>query len=128
MVNGIPASEYGLHRHWIVPHLETIARHDKDGMTAPEYEDGIVNREYQVWALGEQEGICLTRVMRNSVRLEWVAGRNRKKWQKALDDALREWTRALGKKRLIVMARPGWAALAKELGYREFQRGYEVRA
>ena len=126
-VNGIPLAEYAAHRDWVWPFLLEIERHDKDGQSAREYEEQIQARDLQVWALGEREGVCLTRVTREAVRLEWVAGKNRNRWQKDLDRALRDWARALGVKRLIVLARPGWASLAKELGYREFQRGYEVR-
>lgn len=126
-VNGIAEKFYFSNRLWVYPHLEEVARHDKDGMTAEEYERNILDRHYQLWELGERDGICLTRVTRDAVRLEWVAGRDRKKWQGDLDRALRDWARALGKVRVIVLARPGWAKLAEELGYREFQRGYEVR-
>lgn len=127
MVRGVPEAEYFNNQRWVLPHLETVARHDKDGQTAAEYEQEILNRCLQLWELGEHDGIALTRVTRDAVRLEWVAGVNRTKWQHQLDEEIRKWGRALGKNRLIIHARPGWAKLASELGYREFQRVYEAK-
>lgn len=127
MITGIPAGQYAEVQERVWPFLERLEKHDKDGMTAAEYEIGIKARDYQLWVLGDWEAICLTRVTRKAVRLEWVVGRNRHKWQNELDDALRQWGRKLGKERLIVLARPGWAKLARERGFREMQRAYEAR-
>ena len=127
MVEGIPAAQFDEHAARIRPHLERIERHDKDGVTAAEYEREIWARNLQVWSLGDFEAIAITRVTRDAVRLEWVVGRNRHHWQDQLDTELRIWGKALGKKRFLVLARPGWAALAKKRGFRERQRAYEVR-
>lgn len=127
MIRGVPAIEYPEVREMVWPHLLRIERHDKDGMTAGEYEQGILSRDYQLWSLNDFEAICLSKLTRKAVRLEWVVGHNRHKWQNELDSELRQWGRALGKERLIVMARPGWAKLAKERGFREMQRAYEAR-
>lgn len=125
MIVGVPAAEYAARDQEFRPFLERIERHDKDGITADEYSQLILNRDYQLWDLSG-EAIALTKVTWNAVRLEWVVGKNRHKWQEDLDDVLRQWGRSLGKKRLIVLARPGWAKLADKLGYKEIQRAYEA--
>ena len=127
MIRGIPASDYPAVEAKVWPFLARIQRHDKDGITAQDYHQMIVNRERQLWVLGDWEAIALTLITPEAVRLEWVVGKNRHKWQDVLDDELRKWGKALGKKRLLVMARPGWAKLAKERGYREMQRAFEVK-
>lgn len=127
MVDGIPAADFDLHAETIRPFLERLAGHDKDGMTAAEYEAEIRDRTYQIWRLGDWEAIALTQLTREAVRLIWVVGRNRAMWQDKLDEELRAWGRALGKKRMIVSARPGWAKLAKERGFKELQRVYEAK-
>lgn len=126
-VEGIPAAILPDVLHIVRPFLQRLERHDKDGKTWPEYEAQILNREAQLWRLGDWEAIAITKVTREAVRLEWVVGKNRRIWQDALDEVLRDWGRTLGKKRLIVLARPGWAALAKKRGFKELQRAYEAK-
>lgn len=126
-VDGIPAARLPDVIETVRPFLNRLERHDKDGMTAGEYEAEIFERRMQLWRLGDWEAIALTRITREAVRLEWVVGKNRTVWQDVLDEELRKWGRSLGKKRLIVMARPGWASLAKKRGFRELQRAYEAR-
>lgn len=127
MVEGITAQQYPMLRDKIWPHLERLERHDKDGQTAEEYEEKILARDLQVWSLNEFEAIAVTTVSRDAVRLEWVVGRNRHNWQEDLDKALRSWATHLGKKRILVTARPGWASFAKKTGYREAYRTYEAK-
>ena len=126
MIRGVLAAEFESRQSEFMPHLERAARHDRFGETAEEIADGILSRRYQLWELGEY-GIALTIVHRDAVQLLWAVGRDRHEWQDHLDNALRQWAQALGKPRLIVIARPGWAKLAKSLGYKEVQRTYEVR-
>lgn len=126
MVEGILIAELPQFAGQIRAHLNRIARHDKYEKTAAEYEAEIMAGKIQVWSLSNFEAMALTSVQRSCVKLEWVVGHNRHKWQEALDAELRAWANHLGKPRLIVNARPGWARLAKKLGYREMQRVYEV--
>lgn len=126
-IEGIPAARFNDVADFVRPLLKRIERHDKDGETAEEYEARILSKGLQLWRLGDWEAIALTCVTREAIRLEWVVGKNRHSWQNVLDNELRRWGRALGKKRLIVMARPGWAKLAKERGFKELQRTYEAK-
>lgn len=126
MIKGIPADQYQSVAEKVEPLLDRLATHDKDGMTAEEYKGEIIDRNLQLWVLGDFEAIAITKITREAVRLEWVVGRNRHKWQDLLDVELRRWGRSLGKKRFLVLARPGWARLAKKRGFREIQRAYEV--
>lgn len=125
-VEGVPAADFFEVADIVRPFFARLERHDKDGMTAQEYEAEILDRRLQLWRLGDWEAIAITKVTREAVRLEWVVGKNRNHWQDMLDEELRKWGRAMGKKRLIVLARPGWASLAKRRGFRELQRAYEV--
>lgn len=99
-------------------YLENIASRDLNGVTADEIEMDIMNRKSQLWVINDFQAICLTTVTRDAVRVEAAVGSQRRKWQAELDDHLKEWARALGKKRVIGLVRPGWYKWAKTQGYR----------
>ena len=76
MIWTIPADQYAEHRDSIRPLLERFEERDLDGTTADDLEREILAREAQLWVVGQFAGICLTRVTRESVRLDRYAGDN----------------------------------------------------
>ena len=124
MIRGIPAADYARHRSLIWPFLQGFAGRDLDGVTAEEMEAEILARECQVWAIKDFQALCITRVTRDAVRIERCAGIRRHEWQEELGAELKAWARALGKKRIVSLARPGWAGTAKKHGYREAHREF----
>lgn len=122
MIVGIPRHEFPAARDRLRPFLEDFARHNPDGVTAEMYELGVLQGQWQVWSINDFQAVCLTCLAPEAVRVHGCAGEARNEWQDALDDHLRDWAQALGKKRIVGLVRPGWARWAKTKGYRETHR------
>lgn len=118
MIEGILSTEFFRVRDQVRPFLESIAKRDLDGTTVEEMEMEFLNKTNQLWVINNFQAICVTRVTREAVRVEAATGVNRRAWQGELDDHLREWAKALGKKRVVGLVRPGWYKWAKTQGYR----------
>lgn len=68
--------------------------------------------------------VMMTRVDPENVFVDAVTGRERERWIADFEAHMTEWARATGRKRVIALARPGWAREARELGYREAHREF----
>lgn len=121
-VNGVPSALFDTVAERVWPFLENFARRDVDGITAEEIANDIRNADSQLWIVGDFQAVLVTRVTRDAVRLMMCAGVRRHEWQDAVDKEMREWARALGKKRIVALARPGWSAFGRDKGYREKHR------
>lgn len=122
MIRGVPAAIYGDHRGEAWPYLLHFASRDLDGMTAHDLEMGIIARQRQLWSINDWQAVALTMLTDEAVRITHCAGRGRKDWQEAFDDEMQAWARALGKRRVVALVRPGWARFGKARGYREAHR------
>lgn len=122
MIRGVTADEYVGVRGKVLPFLEGFAKRDVSGITVGEFEADIMNRRRQLWSINDFQAVALTQVMRDSVRITHLAGVQRHKWQEEAMQHVVEWAKALGKKRVCALVRPGWAPSMKERGYREVHR------
>lgn len=122
MIRGIPAAVYPEYRDRILPFLENFAKRDPCGTTVEELEAGIRSMDMQVWSINDFQAVCMTSVTNEAVRIDRCAGIRRHEWQAELDDELREWARAIGKKRIVAVVRPGWSKWGRTRGYREAHR------
>lgn len=122
MIEGIPAAIYPAYRDRIWPFLEGFEARDLDGVTAIDLDAEIRSRDRQVWSIKDFQAVCLTFLTDDAVRISHCAGVRRHEWQEALDDELQAWGRALGKKRIVALVRPGWARWGRTRGYREAHR------
>lgn len=120
IVEGVPCGEVDFPK--IEDFLENFARRSLGRWTVESLMQSILGREKQVWKINDYQALCLTSVGHESVNIEACAGIRRHEWQGALDDELRRWARALGKKRIIALVRPGWAKFGKAQGYKEAHR------
>lgn len=118
MITGIPSKHFPDVRSRVRPFIENIASRDLDGTLPEEIEAEIESATRQLWVINDFQAICLTRVTREAVRIEAATGTRRKEWQEELDEKMVEWARALGKKRVVGLVRPGWYKWAKTRGYR----------
>jgi hypothetical protein len=121
-VKGVPQSDIPAAMPHIRPFLENFAKRDLDGATAEDYEAEVLRGAYQVWNINDWQACALTRLTTEAVRITHCAGVDRRAWQESLEDTVKEWGRALGRKRVIGTVRPGWAKFAKKRGYREAHR------
>jgi hypothetical protein len=124
MIEGIPADDYMRFRSNILPFLMNFAERSFTGGGAAGLESDILSRTRQVWKIGDWQALALTTVEPDAVVITHCAGSNREDWQEALDAEIETWARALGKSRIAAHTRPGWAKLAKTLGYRETHRTF----
>lgn len=119
MIRGILVAEYPENREKIIPFLHGFAGRDLDGITVAQLEESILDRDKQVWSVNDFQAVCMTCVTTDAVRIERCAGVRRHEWQAELDDEIRAWAKALGKRRVVILGRPGWKPWAKNRGYRE---------
>lgn len=64
--------------------------------------------------------------MAESVHIVACSGSDRKAWQGEVVDYMMAWAKALGKKYVISMARPGWSKFFKPRGFKEIHREYLI--
>ena len=126
MIRGIPADAYPQYRGQVLPFLANFAARDLDGETVADFERRILDRDAQVWCINEFQALALTALTRDAVRITHAAGVRRQDWQEAFDEEIRRWGRALGKKRVVAMVRPGWARWGRTRGYREAHREMRI--
>jgi hypothetical protein len=114
----VPAAQYPEVRGAVYPFLEHFASRSLGRWTPEGLDAAILERDKQLWIIGDLQAVCLTSVGPEAVNIEACAGTNRREWQEALDDEIRAWAKALGKKRIIATVRPGWSRWGKTRGYR----------
>lgn len=122
MIVGVPAHDLLQHMDSLRPFLENFAKRSLGRWTVDGLTRAILQREKQVWNIRDWQAACLTSLSEENVNIEAAAGIRRHEWQAELDNELRAWGRALGKKRVIALVRPGWAKFGKAQGYREAHR------
>lgn len=121
-VRGVQSADFWTVADRVWPFLENFASRDVDGISAEEIATSIASAQRQLWVIGDFQAVCITAVTKDAVRIQMCAGVRRNEWQQAVDEAIRAWALALGKKRIVAMARPGWARFGKTQGYKERHR------
>lgn len=106
----------------LAPFVENFAARSLERLTVDELVGKIKSANMQVWVCGDFQAVALTSVSETCVTVECCSGSDRMDWQDDLDAELTAWARHLGKKRLFLMARPGWSKRAKQIGYVEKHR------
>lgn len=122
MIRGVTADDFPRVRGKVMPFLEHFADRSPLGGTAADLAAVILERDAQLWVIGDFQAVALTEVTPDAVHITHCAGERREDWQQAFDDEIRAWARALGKKRVVATVRPGWARWGKSRGYREAHR------
>lgn len=118
MIEGVALGDFDKVRDSVRGYLEGVAARDLDGATVDDIERDIITGRSQLWLINEGQAICLTCITKEAVRVEAAVGSKRREWQEELDDHLKNWAKALGKKRVVGLVRPGWYKWAKTQGYR----------
>lgn len=122
MIRGIPAAQYPQERDRVLPFLEGFAKRSLGMWRVADLERDILGRDRQVWCINNYQALCLTHLSPEAVHLDACAGVRRHEWQDAMDAEMTAWAKALGKKRIIALVRPGWAKFGAARGYRETHR------
>lgn len=98
--------------------LRSFEDRSQGRLTVEGITDSILEADKQVWVCGDFHSVCLTSVCEDYVTIEACAGRSREEWQDELLSTIEAWAMSLGKKRVFMMARPGWSRWSKTKGYR----------
>lgn len=122
MIAGIPARDYIANKARILPFLQGFVDRSSGKWTLFDVERDILESNRQVWSINDFQALGMTSVGPETVHIDACAGVRRHEWQEEFDEVIRDWARALGKKRIIANVRPGWARWGKTRGYREAHR------
>lgn len=113
------ASDVPAYADRLAPFLLNFAEKSHARTTAMQLLDQILDEHMQVYVVDEFRAVCLTTVHPEHIEINCCAGEGRTDWQDDLEAHIAEWAEATGKKRVIMIARPGWAKWAKTRGYRQ---------
>lgn len=109
-------------RERLWPFLENFAARSHGQMTADDFWNDIEAREKQAYVVNDWQAVFVTSLHEEHIYMHGCAGERSDEWRGEVDDFMRAWARATGKKRLIGMVRPGWVRWAKTRGYMEAHR------
>lgn len=102
----------------LAPFLIDFAEHSHARSTGLQLLDAIMREDMQVYVVDDFKAVCLTSVHPEHIEINCCAGTGRADWQDDLEAHVAEWAQAVGKKRLIMITRPGWGKWAKGKGYK----------
>ena len=118
MIWGIHARDIPTYAERLAPFLLDFAAHSHARSTALQLLDAIMAEAMQTYVVDDFKAVCLTSVHPEHIEINCCAGSERDDWQDDLEAHIAEWAAATGKKRLIMITRPGWSKWAKGKGYR----------
>ena len=117
MIWGILSSDIPEYAERLAPFLMNFAEKSHSRTTAVQLLDAIMAKDMQVYVADDFKAVCLTSVHPDHIEINCCAGEDRTEWQDELEAHIAEWARFMGKKRVIIIARPGWQKWARGKGY-----------
>lgn len=117
MIWGIQSSEIPGYAERLAPFLLNFADKSHERATAIQLLERLMSKDMQAWVVDDFKAVCLTSVYPSHIEINCCAGEDRTDWQDDLEGHLAEWALFLGKKRVIMIARPGWSKWARSKGY-----------
>ena len=118
MICGIHAKDIQEYAERLAPFLINFAEHSHSRATAIQLLDEIMSENMQAYVVDDFKAVCLTSVHPEHIEINCCAGSERDGWQDELEAHIAEWAKAIGKKRVIMITRPGWSKWAKTKGYK----------
>lgn len=118
MIWGMNARDVPLYAGKLAPFLLNFAEHSHARSTAIQLLEAVMREEMQVYVVDDFKAVCLTSVHPEHIEINCCAGVDREDWQDALEAHIAEWAAHLGKKRMIMITRPGWSKWARTRGYK----------
>ena len=117
MIWGIHSSDIPEYAERLAPFLMNFAEKSHSRTTAVQLLDAIMAKDMQVYVADDFKAVCLTSVNTEQNEINCCAGEDRTEWQDELEAHIAEWARFMGKKRVIMIARPGWQKWARGKSY-----------
>lgn len=129
-VHGVPADAVADWWPILLPFFEGFEARSDGRVSVHSLVADVRERDRQVWIAGDERGVAmvaLTRVLvqadgTTTIAIDHCAGERMEEWRELFDDEMRAWAAALGARRIVSLARPGWSKWAKTRGYRETHR------
>lgn len=118
MIWGIRSADVPVYAGKLAPFLINFADRSYARTTALELLESVMKGEMQAYVVDDFRAVCLTSVHQEHVEINCCAGSDREDWQDELEAHMAAWAKATGKKRVIMLTRPGWSRWAKTKGYR----------
>ena len=118
MIWGIRSADVPVYAGKLAPFLINFAEHSHDRSSAIQLLEAVMRGDMQVYVVDDFKAVCLTSVYADHIEINCCAGSEREDWQDDLEAHVEAWAKATGKKRLIMITRPGWSRWAKTKGYR----------
>lgn len=118
MIWGVQSADIPAYAGRLAPFLINFAEKSHARTTAVQLLDALMAKDMQAWVCGDFDAVCLTSVHPEHVEINCCAGEERTAWQDDLEAEIAEWAKFLGKKRVIMIARPGWQKWARSKGYK----------
>lgn len=131
-IRGLSADEIARARNALAPFFANFEKRSEGETFADELMEDCRKGIRQCWlAVDDAEiyAVTLTEVLENpmgTVVIGFCTGVKRELWWELMLDEIEAWASHRGARRLRVVARPGWAPVLKERGYRETHRVLEV--
>lgn len=122
MIQGVPPAQFDDLWPRVRPFFENFASREYDATAPEEYAEDVKAARRQLWVVNDFQAVCLTYLSSDCVWITHCAGLRRHEWQNEVVDHLQDWARALGKRKVVAQARPGWSKLLRTRGYKEAHR------
>lgn len=118
MIWGMHSSDVPAYVERLAPFLVNFAEKSHARTTAVQLLDEVMAKNMQIYVVDDFKAVCLTTVHPEHVEINCCAGSEREDWQDDLEAHIAEWALFLGKKRVIMITRPGWQKWARGKGYK----------
>lgn len=122
MIRGLKSAEVPNEIERLLPFLQNFADRSHERWTVESLLHGILGRDRQVWVANDYQAVMLTSVSDRHVSIDAAAGTDRHDWYQDFLAEVTAWAKALGKRRLIILCRPGWARELRQEGFHEAHR------
>lgn len=129
MIVGVPAEQFAQWWPMIMERFEDFADRSDGRVTVPGLVDEVMARRVQVYVWWTGEGVEMCAVTRlcqhpggDAIHIEHCGGVGAEKWKAAFLEHVEDWAKAIGARRIIAHARPGWSKWMKTRNYREAHR------
>ncbi|NJM13957.1 MAG: hypothetical protein HC889_20825 [Synechococcaceae cyanobacterium SM1_2_3] len=119
MIWGIAPEDIPAYSGRLAPFLLNFSDRSLKRATAVELLECAMDGTMQIYVADDFKAVCMTSVHPEHVEINCCSGEDREDWQDDLEAHIAEWAMFLGKKRVIMIARPGWQKWAKTKGYRQ---------
>jgi hypothetical protein len=106
----------------VAKYFQSFSDRTKGRTTVAELFKGVLEKKRQMWIAiidNEVKACALTEIETDSgcVVLNFCSGEGREEWQHEMVEEIMAWTKSMGLY-LVILHRPGWRPLLKDMGFK----------